>query len=227
MHFCVSSFSAAATVIVLVLHVSCFTGNITVSSHVIVTDPSTTIQSDEIFTTVPSATDRIVVNEGLSRDDAPSDVNGPRPEQPNDDETPVIEKLDEGDVVLSVDGVRVTDKPQPEVLYEVNESSSIKAPSNSEESHGAANENSDSRWVQRIQKVQRVQTTRSRSLEIPTKNATVENHTGRPVTLGQIIANVLYGAPWPTSEANIKCANDMRLYNLHMQNFTLWAAKSK
>jgi len=149
-----------------------------------------------------------------------------RPEESNTEETPVIKKLHQGDITLSVDDVHVTEKSQPEVLYDVNKSSSTELSSESEESYDA-NENSGSRWVQKVQKVQKIQMARSRSLEAPPKNTTTQNHPEKLITFGQVIANVLYGTPWPTSQANSKCANDMRLYNLHIQNFTLWAAKSK
>jgi len=174
------------------------------------------------------------VNEELSQGETSLDVSETpteekpqhRPEESNTDETPVIKKVHQEDIILSVGGVHVTEKSQPEVLYDVNKSSSTELSSESEELYDA-NENSGSRWVQKVRKVQKVQMARSRSLEAPTKNATTPNHSGKPVTFGEVIANVLYGAPWPTSQANSKCANDMKLYNLHMQNFTLWAAKSK
>lgn len=83
------------------------------------------------------------------------------------------------------------------------------------------------RWVQRVQP-----TARSRSLQQPAPTpaaaATVEAESMPALPLGRVIANVLYDGPWPVpSRVNSKCADDVRIYNDNLQNFTLWAAKSE
>lgn len=74
-------------------------------------------------------------------------------------------------------------------------------------------------WIQRINKIPR-----ARNLGTPVAGTlTVRN----PVTFGQVISNVLYGAPWAAVHTDPKCADDMLVYNHNLRNFTLWAAKSK
>lgn len=50
---------------------------------------------------------------------------------------------------------------------------------------------------------------------------------GKPVWFGQIITDVLYNAPWSSARAGSECARQMDVYNKHLHNFTLWAAKSE
>jgi len=177
-------------------------------------------------------TDRIVVDEEHSQSGTSSDVSvqstivslQPQPEESNTDETPIIKKLPQEEFVINADGVHNTKKSQPEVLYDTDKSSSTSETLPESQESNDANESVGSRWVQKVQKVS---VARSRSLEPPAKNTTTQSYSGKSVTLGQVITNVLYGAPWPASQANSKCANDLKLYNLHMQNFTLWAVKSK
>lgn len=81
----------------------------------------------------------------------------------------------------------------------------------------------EGRWVQRIQAA------RSRSLQHQQLRADPDAARTAVAALpfGRAIAEVLYGAPWPASRATPKCADDMRIYNEHARNFTLWAAKSE
>lgn len=81
-------------------------------------------------------------------------------------------------------------------------------------------------WVQRVRPI-----VRNRSLHHPAPAAAAATAKGGSYTalpLGRVIANVLYGAPWPVpSRVNSKCVDDVRIYNNDLQNFTLWAAKSE
>lgn len=85
---------------------------------------------------------------------------------------------------------------------------------------GAAGESGAGRWVQRIQAA-----SRSRSPQQP--RAAAARTAVAALPFGRAIAGVLYGAPWPASRATPKCADDVRIYNEHARNFTLWAAKSE
>lgn len=210
MHFYVSSFSAAASLIVLVLHVSCFAGNITAQN---VNEDSSTFVSpgDAVFTTVPFVNDAELTNMG----EASLDVL-------NAEKQPLPEDSRPADVFVSVNGV--TEKSQSEIEYDVNRPSSTESPV-SEASPGVTGP--VNRWVQKIPKVQlgrsgsSGQVAKSRSLQ------SKQNAGKQIVAFGQIIANVLYGEPWSAPDASPRCADDMKAYNLHMQNFTLWAARSK
>lgn len=81
-------------------------------------------------------------------------------------------------------------------------------------------------WVQRVRPI-----VRNRSLQQPAPTAAAATARGGSIAalpLGRVIANVLYDAPWPVpSRVNSKCADDVRIYNENLQNFTLWAAKSE
>lgn len=81
-------------------------------------------------------------------------------------------------------------------------------------------------WVQRVRPV-----VRNRSLQLPVPAAAASAKGGASTAalpLGRVIANVLYGAPWPVpSRVDSRCADDVRIYNNDLQNFTLWAAKSE
>lgn len=80
-------------------------------------------------------------------------------------------------------------------------------------------------WVQRVRPV-----VRNRSLQLPAPAAagSARGASTAALPLGRVIANVLYGAPWPVpSRVDSRCADDVRIYNNDLQNFTLWAAKSE
>lgn len=208
MHFYVSSFSAAASLIVLVLHLSCFAGNITAQN---INEDSSTIVSDDdiVFTTVPPVIDAELTLMGEASLEVSNAAKQPLPE----DSRPAA-------VFVGVNGV--TEKSQSEIEYDVQRPSSTESPATE-----APVTSPVSRWVQKVPKAQPGKSRLSgfRSLE---SSATSQKNAGKQiVAFGQIIANVLYGAPWSASGANPQCANDMQSYNLHMQNFTLWAAKSK
>lgn len=49
---------------------------------------------------------------------------------------------------------------------------------------------------------------------------------GNPLSLSHVLSNVLYGPAWPATDASPRCSEDMRVYNAHAKNFTLWATKS-
>lgn len=200
MHFRVSSVSAC--VIVLVLHFTCFTGNVTALKFSLPTalddneneNSSTTIGDQTVMTTtdVPS-TEAIAI---------------------------AIETLHPStDLFSSVPSAKSTGD---EVTYDVKNDNDN---GNDQADGGSAKV---SPWVQKIQNVR----SKSRSLEAPSTQRTTDKNLppgGTPVTLAQVISNVLYGSTWSAaaSQTNSKCADDMRAYNLHMRNFTLWAAKSK
>lgn len=81
-----------------------------------------------------------------------------------------------------------------------------------------------STWVQVIPSTDMLQ---SRTQKAPLRVSAEQIYPGKLVWFGQIISNVLYGAPWSAYQTNSKCVNDMRVYNLHLRNNTLWAVKSK
>lgn len=81
---------------------------------------------------------------------------------------------------------------------------------------------SDNSVTKERQWIQKIQTAKSRSLKNFTEKSPVKS-----VWFGKIITNVLYETSWSTQQTNPKCARDIQLYNTHIQNFTLWAAKSK
>jgi len=113
-----------------------------------------------------------------------------------------------------------TEKPELNVSYNV-KSEPTTTTTEPIESTSIANKVTEKQWIQRIQSA------KSRSLALPLQNTTNKISTGKPILLGQIISNVLYGAPWLAPRTNSKCAQDMMLYNIHLQNLTLWAFKSK
>lgn len=82
---------------------------------------------------------------------------------------------------------------------------------------------SGGRWVQRIRPV-------VRSEGPPAAARTPYPTAAGPALMlpfGRAIADALYGTPWPASRATPKCAADVKIYNEHAKNFTLWAAKSE
>jgi hypothetical protein len=254
MHFCVSSFPSAACIIVLVLQLSCFTGNISAVELTLSAGPninvdlSATVSSDDmIFTTLPSVFDQI---EGKKADSQPevSFVLG---------EEPIIEKLSTAEVSAKVDGELTIEKlpsqsddplnptksdeqPQTEVSYDVNDPTNTNRPdlnvsydvkiestttttttTQPAETSSKTNKVTGNPWIQKIQ------VAKSRSLALTQQNTSMKISTEKPILLGQIISNVLYGPPWLAPQTNLKCAQDMVLYNMHLQNLTLWAFKSK
>lgn len=88
------------------------------------------------------------------------------------------------------------------------------------ETSSEAFETKERQWVQKIQ------VAKSRSLNTLNKNDT-QKLSIKPIWFGKIITNVLYETTWSTHQTNPKCTNDLQIYNKHIQNFTLWAAKSK
>lgn len=248
MHFRVLSFSSLANIIVLVLHLSCFIKNISATEFL----PSAAEQDsdaelsaiipsdDNIFTTVPSILGQDEVNETSSI--------------LNLEEKPIIEKLFTADDSIKVDGeltienlppqtenpldpINSYEQSQTEVSYDVNDPANTGRPDSevsyvvkndsttktmqSAESPTEANKVAENPWIQRIT------ISKSRSLKLSRQNETIKMFSGRPLLLGQVISNVLYDAPWLAPQTNLKCANDMRLYNIHMQNLTMWAFRSK
>jgi len=252
MHSCVPSFPSVACIIVLVLQLSCFTENISAAELTLSAGPninvdlSATVSSDDmIFTTLPSVFDQIEVKKTDSQPEV-SFVLG---------EEPIIEKLPTADVSVKVGGELTIEKllsqsddslnptksdeqPQTEVSYDVNDPTNTNRPDlnvsydvKSEsttttttteqpvETSSKANKITDNPWIQKIQ------VAKSRSLALPQQNTTIKTSTEKPILLGQIISNVLYGPPWLAPQTNLKCAQDMILYNMHLQNLTLWAYK--
>jgi len=227
---------------------SCFINNIWASEFLLSAaeqdsnvNLSAIIPSDDnIFTTVPSTLGQDEVNEtSLIL---------------NLEEEPIIEKLFTAGDSIKVDGELTIEKLPPqtnnpldsinsyeqsqtEVAYDVNDPTNTERP-DSEVSYFVKNESTtkttqpaefstkankvtENPWIQRIT------ISKSRSLELFRQNDTIKIFSGRPLLLGQIISNVLYGALWLAPQTNLKCANDMRLYNIHMQNLTMWAFRSK
>lgn len=252
MHFRVSLFSSVASIIVLVLHLSCFTKNISASEFSLSAaeqnsnaDLSEILSPDDnIFTTVPSLLDQEEVNETNSQPNVQFTL----------EEEPIIKQLPTADVSVKVDGELTIEKLPPqadnpldpidsyqqsqtEVSYEVNDSTNTERPDTEvsyevksessttttqpAESSTKANKVAENPWIQRIT------SSKSRSLKLSRQNDTAKMSSGKPLMLGQIISNVLYGAPWLAPQTNSKCANDMRLYNIHVQNLTMWAFRSK
>lgn len=96
----------------------------------------------------------------------------------------------------------------------------------------ASTEAMDGRWIQKIlQKRPSEKTQRSlRAQEAgggDGDDASAFKSPGNPLSLGQVLANILYGPVWPANRTSAKCSEDMRIYNAFLQNFTLWATKSK
>ncbi|XP_060849044.1 nose resistant to fluoxetine protein 6-like [Rhopalosiphum padi] len=252
MHFCVSSFPSAACIIVLVLQLSCFTGNISAVELTLSAEPninvdlSATVSSDDmIFTTLPSVFDQIEVKKTNSQPEV-SFVLG---------EEPIIEKLPTAEVSVKVDGELTIEKlpsqsddplnptksdeqPQTEVSYDVNDPTNTNRPdlnvsydvkieptttttttTQPAETSSKTNKVTGNPWIQKIQ------VAKSRSLPLTQQNTSMKISTEKPILLGQIISNVLYGPPWLAPQTNLKCAQDMMLYNMHLQNLTLWAYK--
>lgn len=87
-------------------------------------------------------------------------------------------------------------------------------------------EETDSRWMQKIRRI-RPSVNESKSLRVPEDVTSAFKSPGNPMSLSQVIFNILYGPAWPATHVNYKCYEDMKLYNLHIQNSTLWATKSK
>ncbi|CAI6362439.1 unnamed protein product [Macrosiphum euphorbiae] len=250
MHFRVSSFSSAASVtIVLVLHLSCFTKNISASEFPLSeeedskSDWSEIVPTDDgIFTTVPSVFGQDEVNETNT---TPSDVSlNPTEEElligklttaevsVEVSDEPIIEKLppqednpsdeinsyqqSQTEVTYYVDDPTNTERPDSEVSYEVKSETTTKTTQPAEAST-KGNIVAENPWIQKIQN------SKSRSLGLFRQNDTSKMSSRKPLLLGQIISNILYGDPWSAPQTNLKCANDMRLYNIHMQNLTMWA----
>ncbi|KAE9539483.1 hypothetical protein AGLY_004735 [Aphis glycines] len=122
------------------------------------------------------------------------------------------------EVSYDVNDQSKTEKPDLNVSYNV-KSEPTTTTTEPTESTSNANKVTEKQWIQRIQNA------KSRSLALPLQNTTNKISTGKPILLGQIISNVLYGAPWLAPQTNSKCAKDMMLYNMHLQNLTLWAFK--
>lgn len=87
-------------------------------------------------------------------------------------------------------------------------------------------EATDRWWIQKIPRKQPSNKS-PKNLRAPESGPYTFKSSGNPLSLGQVIANVLYGPAWPAIHTSSECSEDMRTYNTHMQNFTLWAAKSK
>lgn len=118
------------------------------------------------------------------------------------------------------------------VSYEVTDSSTI---ANAVDDDDFAEFNFDSddtteatgdQWIQKILQ-RRMHAKTQRSVVAPEDGASALKSPGNPLSLGQVLATVLYGPAWPTIHTNSKCSEDMRIYNMYLQNFTLWATKSK
>ncbi|XP_025190639.1 nose resistant to fluoxetine protein 6-like isoform X2 [Melanaphis sacchari] len=261
MHFYVSSFPSVACIIVLVLHLSCFTKNISATELIFSTkfnrntDLSATIIPGGItLPELPFGHDQTKGNKTELQSKVPFNL----------EVEPIIEKLPTTEVLAKVDGelaigkfptaevsvkadgelaigklptesnnpTESDEQPQTEVSYDVNDLTNTERP-DSNVSYNVKSESTtittqstesstkavtDNPWIQRIQ------TAKSRSLALPQPNA-IKISTEKPILLGQIISNVLYGAPWLAPQTNSKCAQDMMLYNKHLQNLTLWAYK--
>jgi len=238
----------ASVVIALVLHQSCFTKNISASEFPLSaaengkSDLSEIVPPDDnIFTTVPSVPGQDEANETTTLPDVPSNLEG----------EPIIEKLSTAEISVELSGELTVEKLPPqadnpldpinsyeqsqkEVTYDVNGPTNTERPDSEvsydvksetttrpAESSTKGNKVAENPWIQRIQ------ISKSRSLGLSRQNDTTKMSSGKPLLLGQIISNVLYGDPWLAPKTNSKCAHDMRLYNIHMQNLTMWAFRSK
>lgn len=80
-------------------------------------------------------------------------------------------------------------------------------------------------WVQKLKGPARARSLKP--LGPPTPATAAEGAAAAPVMLGHVLADVVYGTPWSVAHVSPKCAADVRTYNEHLQNFTLWAAKSE
>jgi len=237
----------ASIIIVLVLNLSCYTKNISASEFPLAaeensnSDLSAIIPPDDIvFTTVPLILGQEEVNETDTGTDVPLNLEGES----------TIKKLSTAEVSVEASGELTieklppgTDNPldpinsdeqsQTEVTYYVNDprtdsevSYGVKNETTTKttqpaESSTEGNEVTENPWIQKIQNP------KSRSLKLSRQNNTTKMSFGKPILLGQIISNVLYGDPWLAPQTNLKCAHDMRLYNIHIQNLTMWAFRSK
>ncbi|XP_050058911.1 nose resistant to fluoxetine protein 6-like isoform X2 [Aphis gossypii] len=207
---------------------------------------SAKVPSDQtiFFTKMPLELDQIEAKKNVSQPEISLNLGA----------QPIIEKLPTAEVSVKLGGELAIEKlpslfdnplnltksnedeqSQTEVSYDVNDQSNTEKPdlnvsynvksepttttTEPTESTSNANKVTEKQWIQRIQNA------KSRSLALPLQNTTNKISTGKPILLGQIISNVLYGAPWLAPQTNSKCAKDMMLYNMHLQNLTLWAFK--
>lgn len=136
----------------------------------------------------------------------------------SDNNSDVSNEQTQTEVSYDIEDSTSTEKPEVQSYEMKSEQSTAKQPT---ESSFKAVKRADNPWIQKIQ------VAKSRSLEVPRNNAAAKLASEKPLMLGQVIANVLYGAPWLAIQTNPKCANDMRLYNIHIQNLTMWAYKSE
>jgi len=242
----------AGITIVLVLHLSCFTNNISASEFPLSAEETSNSDlselvppDDNVFTTVPSVLGQDEVNDTNSPPDVPLNPEG----------EPIIKKLSASEFLVDVDGELTIEKLTPqaavnlselidsyeqsqtEVTYDVNDPTNTERPDSEvsydvksetttkttqpAESSTKGKEVAENPWIQRIRN------SKSRSLELSRPMNTTKISSVKPLLLGQIISNVLYGDPWLAPQTNLKCAEDMRLYNIHMQNLTMWAFRSK
>jgi len=236
-----------------VLHLSCFTKNISASEFPLSAEEDSNSDwseivppDDGIFTTVPSVFGQDEVNETNTQ---PSDVSlnpiegelligklttaevsvevsgeptieklPPQEDNPSDEINSYQQSQTE--VKYYVNDPTNTERPDSDVSYEVKSETTTKT-TQPAESSTKGNIVAENPWIQKIQN------SKSRSLGLFQQNDTSKMSSRKPLLLGHIISNILYGDPWSAPQTNLKCASDMRLYNIYMQNLTMWAFRSK
>lgn len=146
-------------------------------------------------------------------------------------DSPVIKKLPEVpgatvDVITEVsygvtDSPTGNDVPESETTFAtVDGLAKLDVTSNYE------NDLASSQWIQKVP-YKNPSAKSSKSLNDPENEVSALKSLGNPLSLSQVLANIIYGPTWSAIDTNSKCSEDMRIYNLHMKNYTMWAAKSK
>lgn len=212
MHFSVFSFpSTAARIAVLVLPLlllwSCVAADVA-ASQIDGRSIAASVSDDENSSaaTVPDGTviQKLPEAPGAAADDATSEVS-----------------------YGVTDSPAGTDQPESETsaAAAVNDDDSAEFDFTSDDGTAETAE-TGSRWIQKVPR-RRPSAKSAKSLNDASEGEASASTppAGNPLSLGQVLANVLYGPAWSATDTSAECSEDMRIYNLHMKNFTLWAAK--